>query len=156
MMTISASEKRLKRPIGLTILSIYMGLNGAYATIVGLAFLFGLAVVSISGRGEFSAFAAALAMFLGVAVVTLGILLFWTARGLWQIRLKAWRIAIWVFAAIVPVSLLVAVTPGLGKYFSWTSFLLVLPQVAVCLWYLFRRQTVELFRFGDATGSGTV
>lgn len=139
----------MRRPLGVTILSIGMILAGLGFAAAGVIFLFMGSTGATATAGESRAVATLLAAAgaaAGVIFLLFGVLHVVLAIAILQLRNLARILTIFLF-------LLIAVGGGLGLVatlvsyshagFLWNVFILVLDALA--LWYLFRPATKEAF-----------
>lgn len=133
----------MKRPIGISILVVYMGL-GVISSLSGGFILLLLMIIQISS-GIYDGPPLILLLAIIVTVFALSYLIFWEARGLWNMRPKARIWTIRLIVGTVIICSLCAAIPATAEYISSEDLLYMLPQAAVILIYLHRPSIIQLF-----------
>ncbi len=116
------------RPTGITVLAVLTAIAGVLLLLGGFAAVFGGALLG----GVVNAPLGGLVALIGVATLVLGAVYFFSAFGLWNLRIWAWQLA--VIASIAQIVL--TVIQYLGGAVGIGSVVIQVLISGLILWYL--------------------
>jgi hypothetical protein len=118
----------ITRPTGITVLAVLTAIAGVLLLLGGFAAVFGGALLG----GVVNAPLGGLVALIGVATLVLGAVYFFSAFGLWNLRVWAWQLA--VIASIAQIVL--TVIQYLGGAVGIGSVVIQVLISGLILWYL--------------------